>query len=559
MKNNFKSVLLLKLPYCAHPDALEKDHDFRTHAPFRPIPSLALASLCAFIDKYKKLAYSLKAVDINIEAYREPDIPIDIMDYSGLLIECIRNNEYDVLALSAMFVYNVRWVDMAVSLSRKYHPNAKIIIGGGYPTLFPERCLNEHDIDDAVIGEGETTLLHILNRYNDYDDDEFSRQFPFESYASKNEAGEITLSEKKSYFLDLANLPMPSWGYLNIEEYLRKSGMNILPMEGSRGCPYNCAFCCTFLSWGRRVRYKPVKHLIEEICEIYKRYKTMLHFVDDNLSFSKEWVTEFLNNFIDLKLPMILQASNFSVKRLDEDIIDLLIKAGMDEFSIAVESGSPEIQKLVRKNIDFDQVRKIVNLIKSKNKLVHINWMIGFPNETIAQINATFNLAQELRAYHNQFLVVLPYPGTELFEYAKSQDLLIFKEDDLDKFDMRKCDYLKSEEWNYNQLQEMIYDKNIELNFLNNPLMDSVEGREHLRQYYENFLIRLPEHIIAHIVLGYIYRQNNFHIEFAKHYDAASGLFMDKALRTTFMRYLSWDHRIIDDFKQYVADKNIVI
>ena len=69
-----------------------------------------------------------------------------------LLTNYIKNNEYDVLALSAMFVFTTKWVDTAVKLSRKHHPKAKIVIGGGYPTLFPERCLKENGVDDVVIG-----------------------------------------------------------------------------------------------------------------------------------------------------------------------------------------------------------------------------------------------------------------------------------------------------------------------------------------------------------------------------------------------------------------------
>ena len=78
----FKSILLLKLPFYTHPDALSKDEDFRVKFPYRPVPSLALATLCAFIDKYKTFDYSLKAIDVNIEAYTEPDIPIDLSVYT---------------------------------------------------------------------------------------------------------------------------------------------------------------------------------------------------------------------------------------------------------------------------------------------------------------------------------------------------------------------------------------------------------------------------------------------------------------------------------------------
>lgn len=558
--NQFKSILLLKVPFCTHTEAAYTDENFRTKAPFRPVPSLALAALCAFIDKYKKINYNIKAVDINIRAYTKPGIPINTTVYTDLMTDCIKNTEYDVLALSVMFVFNIKWAQTAVKLSRRFHPGAKIIIGGGYPTLFPERCLKTSDIDDVIIGEGEATLLHILNRYNNFCDPEFEKKFPIGSYASKDENGKIAIQRQTSHFINPSDLPVPTWSYLNIEKYFKKSGDKTLPIEGSRGCPYRCSYCCTYLSWGRKVRYKPYENLASEVAEIKNNYSVeTLRFVDDNLSFSKEWINNFLKKVLSMHLPLKLTASNFSAKHLDEEIINLLVKAGMQKFGIAIESGSPEIQKRINKNLNFDKAREVVQIMHRHNLHIHICWMIGFPGETLEQIEQTFNLARELKANSNQFLTVLPYPGTQLFNEAKSANLLVFDENDLDKFDNRKCDYLKSNEWNYDKLQDMIYDVNIEINFLNNPALDTKEGTDYILSSLENFILRLPEHIVAHIIIGYIYKQKDNIEKYQKHYNSAIKLFENKKLNTTFTKYLSWRHPIIDDFNQFLKAQGIVI
>ncbi len=553
-KKQFKSIFLVKLPQYTHSDSLS-DSDFKTKRPFRPIPSLALATLCAFLEKYKTFDYNIKAADLNIEAYTEPGVPIDTSVYPNLLAETIQNNEYDVLGISVIYVFNERWVADVVKLSRKFHPEAKIIIGGGYPTLFPERCLKRYDINDAVIGEGEATFLHILNKYNNHQDPEFDKKFPPGPYATKDEKGQISIIKGEHYFMDLSDLPMPAWNYLNIEEYFRKSGDSALPIEGSRGCPYRCSFCTTFFFWGGKIRYKPVENLMEEILEMKKRYSGVenLRFIDDNLSFSKEWIKDFLTRIINTKLPLKLDANNFSVKHLDEEVIGLLVKAGMDKFSISVESGSPEMQKQINKYLNFDQIKKVVKILKSYGVHIHIGWMIGFPNETLDQINETFNLARELKADSNQFATVLPYPGTQLFNEAKSANLLVFPEDNLDKFDTRRCDYLKSDQWNYEQLQKMIYDVNIEINFLNNPSLETPAGRDNILEYFKKILLTIPGHIILHLVIGYIYKQKNCYPEYEKHYNMARELFKDKKLSETFSKYLSWDNPIIKDFNQFFA------
>jgi radical SAM superfamily enzyme YgiQ (UPF0313 family) len=553
---NFKSLLLLKLPYCTHPDSLSRDEDFRTISTFRPIPSLALASLCAFLDKYKTYDYSLKAIDINIEAYTTPEVPIDASIYLGLLTNYIKNNEYDVLALSAMFVFTTKWVDTAVEHSRKYRPEAKIVIGGGYPTLFPERCLKENGVDDVVIGEGESTLLHILNKYNNYKDIEFEKRFPFQGYASKNTKDEVVVVPR-THSLDLENLPYPAWNYLNVKKYFKNSGDKKLPIEASRGCPYSCNYCCTYLAWGKSVRYKTVENMINEIEEQEDRYNNpTICFIDDNMSFSKKWITQFLTQLISKNLSLDASASNFCVKHLDEEVVDLLVKAGVKEFGIAVESGSPQMQKHIRKNVNFDKVREVVKIMKAKNLHVHVCWMLGFPNETLQQINSTIDFARELKAHSNQFMTVLPYPGTKLFEDAKSNNLLISPDDDLDKYDNRKCDYLKSDEWNSNQLQEIGYDANIELNFLNNPCLDTAEGRDSILRRFEDLLLTLPEHIILHICVGYINKLKNNSVNYEKHYKTAERLFKNQPLYNTFIKYLSWDFNIVNDFVEYLKANN---
>lgn len=548
---NYQSVLLLKVPYCPYPDTSKDESDFRKKSTFRPVPSLALAALCAFMNKYKTIDYFLRAVDINIEAYIKPGVSIDTSLYLTLLTDCIKNNNYDVLALSVPYVFNVRWADMAVKLSRKYHPRAKIILGGGYPTIFPERCLSKHDVDFVIIGEGESTLLHILNRYNEYSDPFFENKFPFEGYALRDENGKVTIFPKTGNFLNVEDLPVPAWGYLDVNKYFKNSGDSMLPIEGSRGCPYNCTYCCTYISWGRKVRYKSVDCLIKEIFEIKEKYfPGSLHFVDDNLSFSKEWFLSFLKRINELKPNLKISASNFSVKHIDEELVDVMIDVGMEYIAIAVESGSLEVQKQINKMIDFDNLRKVVKMIKSKGLRVHLLWMVGFPGETLGQIDETFKLARELKGHLNQFLIVLPYPGTKLFEKANNASLLIFNEDDLDKFDCRRCDYLKSDEWDYNKLEGKIYDINIELNFLNNPLLDNQIGEKEMQNFLEDLLLKLPDHIMAHIVLGYIHRNKNEGEN--KHYQAARELLRDRVLGDIFVKYLSLDHYIINDFNQYL-------
>jgi len=506
-------LLLLKLPYAPHPET-DKPDDFRTQSSFRPVPSLALAALGGFARRYAP-GWEVEAIDLNIEAYALPSLPIDTARYPALLKSALRNSEYDVLGLSAMFVYNCRWVADAVRLSREFHPNARIILGGGYPTMFPRKCKQEYGIE-VISGEGEPGLLRALGLK--------SGKFP------------------PDQLVDPADLPTPAWDLLHVKRYFERSGDRVLPFEASRGCPYGCTYCTVSGVWGRRVRYKRISQLLAEIKFARQAWGVeKIHFVDDNLTFNKQWSTRFLHRFLSMTDRPELAASNFSVKHLDEVTIDLLSAAGVKQFNVAVETGSKEMQKRINKRLDFTQVWDVVSAIKKRGLHAHICWMVGFPGETREQIEETFGFAQVLRAHSNQFLTVLPYPGTKLFEDAKREGLLNEPES-LDHYDCRGGDYVKGID--YEWLRQEVYDQNIMLNFLNSPLMDE-PGR--FVPYLKSLVQRLPKHVIAHVILGYLGE--------TEHYATARKLLRKPELQKTFGRYMDSVHPVMKAFRRADHDQ----
>ncbi len=557
-KKEYRKVLLLKVPHCIHPDAIPEGDAFRLKHTFRPIPSFALASLCAFLEKHNTFGYDIKAVDINIEAYRKLGVAVDIYEYPALLEEHIKNRDYDVLGISIMFVFNIRWLEATVALSRKYHPQAKIIVGGGYPTIFPEKCLKDLDVDTVVIGEGEATLVNVLNLYNGFSDAPFEEKYPLGGYAEKNADGSVHLVPL-TRFIDMNDIPVAAWHYLDVEKYFKNSGERMLSIEGVRGCPYRCTFCNTQLSWGYKLRYKKVDTLIAEMLDLDKKYHALLHFVDDNRSVNRQWMIDFLHRVLENNIVLEPVPSSFHANHLDEEIVGLLKKAGIKTVGIAVETGSPEMQKHLQKNLDFDKVEKVVEWIKAQNMRVHINYLFGFPNESMAQIQQTLAVARRFNAHSNQFLILVPYPGTKIFAEAEAAKLLRFDENDLDNFEPRRSNYLYSEEWNAAQLEEIIYDTNIELNFINNPSLKQPGQIDNFLEYCENLLLRIPGHIASYLVVAYIWKQKNQMDLYEKNYRDAIQCFKEKGTYETFFKYLDWDYPVVNEFKQFLREQGLTI
>lgn len=542
--------------------------------------TLALAALASFFNKYKSYDYNLKCVDVNLLAYEEESSnsakkgetkhnfnPIDTKKYIKILDDLLSKEKYDILAISAMFVMSQRWVMDAVNFSKKYHPNAKIIIGGGYPTIYPEYVLKKHDIDMAIVGEGDDTFVHAVNRLNNIVDEKFNEQFTFEGYAAKDRNGEVFYVPRKKGFIDLKKLPPASYKWLDLKNYFKKSGQKTLALEASRGCPYGCTYCSTFISWGKTVRYKNVDSLTEEIAELQTSNKPAIHFVDDNLSFDKGWTIEFLDKLAEKNLKLNLSFSNLHYKRLDEEILDKLFKVGVNEIKIALESGSKTTNKRIHRALDIKKAKKIVDYCRKKNKSSVTFWMVGFPGETISEIRETFTAAKEIASSKVIFSMVIPYPGTKLYEEAKDQSSLSINDDYtsiksidsmIDLFLYRSSkSILKSKEWSTETINNLMYDANIDLNFLNSPGLRTENEREFLMRATLRVLKSIPEHIVANILVGYLFelKKDTIHNKF--YYEKAKFLFEIDDHRETFQKYLYWDSKVIKSFLEYLKNQDI--
>jgi anaerobic magnesium-protoporphyrin IX monomethyl ester cyclase len=609
-----KRVLLIKVPYCIHPgsdmfqesfseedlkvqeqiqedetsSSLNSQHteeqkeeqkklqDVKTKTPFRPIPSLALATLSSFFEKYNTHDYKLKCIDVNLAAYddseesgseNENEIKhIDTQQYIKILENIISKESYDILAISAMFVMSQKWVDDAVKFSRKHKPDAKIMIGGGYPTIYPEYVLKKHDIDASIVGEGDDTFLHMVNRFNNIVDEEFNKQFDFEGYAAKDKNKEIFYAPRKKGFIDLKKLPAANYEWLDLENYFKKSGQKTLPLEASRGCPYGCTYCNTFISWGKSVRYKDVDSLIDEVAALQNTHNPEIHFVDDNLSFDRKWTMEFLDKLIKRNLKLNVSCANFHYKRLDEEILEKLFAVGVNEVKFALESGADSTNKRIHRVLDLKKAKRLIDFCRSKNKSSVTFWMVGFPGESIEELRETFTAARDTGSTKVIFSMVMPYPGTKLYEEATSESALSVDtksssvkniDEMIDLFLYRSSkSIVKSKQWSTETINNLMYDANIDLNFINSPGLKTDYERDFLMMETLRVLKSIPEHAIANILVGYLFELKNDAIHSKYYYDQAKSIFKVQEHKDTFLKYLHWDSPVIKNFLNYIENED---
>ena len=142
--------------------------------------------------------------------------------------------------------------------------------------------------------------------------------------------------------------------------------------------------------------------------------------MDDIFNLRRERAATIAQGIIDRGWKIRLTFPNgFRGDILDEELVVLLKKAGMYRCMVAVESASPRIQKVMKKNLKIEKVRHIVDFIAKQGVMVHGAFMLGFPSETEDEMQATIDWAANSSFHTAAFFRVIPFKGTELFEQVE--------------------------------------------------------------------------------------------------------------------------------------------
>jgi anaerobic magnesium-protoporphyrin IX monomethyl ester cyclase len=309
-----------------------------------------------------------------------------------------------------------------------------VILGGSHPTVLPEQSLNYTGADMAAIGEGELTLVQVM--------DALVGKGHLSDISSlawrKNDR--ITVNTKVDLIADIDSLPIPDRSFINRAEYF---GEVLLT---GRGCPFNCAYCASRNIWGRKVRMRSVGSIIEEL-EILRRSaeseqpsdgsllenqpaadsdarpgRWVVKVVDDTFTVNKKRTLELLDEIIATGLNCFEFTGGVRADTLDETLVAKMHDANFKRVTLGVESGSPRILKMIRKGETNEDVKKAITLLRGAGIRSHAFFMIGLPDETPEDIELSKKLILEVQPDHVEINMVTPYPGTDIFAKLIPED-----------------------------------------------------------------------------------------------------------------------------------------
>ncbi|HID92618.1 MAG TPA: B12-binding domain-containing radical SAM protein [bacterium (Candidatus Stahlbacteria)] len=287
-----------------------------------------------------------------------------------------------------------------------------VIIGGVHPTFLPDEALAYADY--VIRGEGEETIVELIDAI---ENGEALENILGLSYKRD---GEYHHNPDRPPMCDLDSIPAPDLSLI-----IGFNKLRIIPVYTSRGCPYNCTFCSVTPMFGRKYRFRSPDSIVEEVSRWKGKH---IFFVDDNFAADKERAKILLDMMIRKGSPKEWSTQIRAEAVKDEELLHLMRCSNCSALCIGYESVNPKALKEFNKHLDLNSIRESVELIHKYGIRVHGMFIFGADEDNLKTFSNTVNFVKETGIDTVQFAVLVPLPGTKLFEQLESQNRIITKD-----------------------------------------------------------------------------------------------------------------------------------
>jgi len=369
-----------------------------------------------------------------IAAYlRDNNIEVEILDAHALRIGLKelqnRSFNYDVVGVPSMTPTLYTSIEV-LRIVKKINPNCKTVMGGPHISAVPVETMASYpEIDFAVIGEGERTMLELARSIQNED---YSGNVNGIAYRKNDE---IKLTPQRALIDNIDEIPFPACDLLPLDKYYQhlhhvSLGNNIptypfMIFFSSRGCPSRCTFCASDVIWRHKVRFRSVDNVLSEIDLLINKYNIkVLDIADDNFLLNKKRLNGILDGLLERDYDIHFNCLS-RVNDVGGEILQKLKRAGCYLIRYGVESGNQEMLNCMHKNITIDQIKRAFELTKEAGISSSASFIIGHPGETEQTVKDTIELAKEINPTLAHFFIAIPLPCTELYDIAKEKNLIV--------------------------------------------------------------------------------------------------------------------------------------
>ncbi len=350
--------------------------------------------------------------------------------YPSAIIDCAALEMDDAQTLQALRVMKPRYIGLtAVTVAihnagrlaktlKESGADWVVIIGGPHLTALPDETMQMFpDFDIGVIGEGETTLIELLEAL------ENGRPLGDVQGLIFRENGGVVRTDSRPFIENLDALPLPAWDLLpDLVRYydtptftLGKSPASSLVT--SRGCCGHCTFCDRSV-FGNACRFHSAERVFESMRYLRERFginDLIIH--DDAFVLNRRRVEDVCNRLLESGLG-ITWGCNSRVNLVSRDLLELMKKAGCWQIGYGLETGSQRILDLIDKGVRVEQAREAIHLTHEAGMRTRGFFMLGHPGENVESIRETIAFATHNPVDDFQMTFFTPLPGSEIYRHA---------------------------------------------------------------------------------------------------------------------------------------------
>ncbi len=293
-----------------------------------------------------------------------------------------------------------------------------VLMGGPHVTFLPEEALEHADF--VIRGEGEKALTAFINAW------ENKGSFDDIPNLSRKKDGRVVHNPMLPFEKDLDALPYPDFSLLKPDRPPGRFSPPI-PIQTSRGCPFDCSFCSVTGMFGKKYRFRSTANIIEELRR-YNHPKANVFFYDDNFAANKERAKELLRAMISERFKFTWTTQVRADVAQDTELVKLMKKARCHTLYIGFESVNPRSLDAMKKKQTVADLARAAKVLRRHRIGIHGMFVLGFDEDDWQSVKETVKFAVKARLSTTQFLILTPLPGSELYRKMIAENRIQFRD-----------------------------------------------------------------------------------------------------------------------------------